>query len=325
MKRRDLLAVAAGIALVRVSPVQGQTRLPTIGYLSSNPPDIPVGEVADFKAGLADAGFVEGRDVVIDYRFAAGYYERLSEFAAELVNRHVDVIAASGLPAAVIAKSATAGIPIVFIVGVDPVANGLVESLKAPGGNLTGMTAVIGALVEKQLQLLHELVPGAARVGFLTNPANPNSATLNDEVAVGARSLSIQILPLSAATEAEIEAAFAVGRDKGMAALLIGGDAFLRAQRHQLIQAADRDAIPTMYEEPEPVAAGGLISYGTRRSEMRRQVGVYVGRILKGAKPGDLPVMQPTKFHLALNLKTAKALGLTVPQSLLARADEVIE
>jgi putative ABC transport system substrate-binding protein len=299
--------------------------LPTIGYLSSNPPDIPVGEVADFKAGLAEAGIAEGRDVVIDYRFADGNYDRLSAFAAELVNRHVDVIAASGMPAAVIAKSATASIPIVFIVGVDPVANGLVESLKAPGRNLTGVTQVVGALLEKQLQLLHELVPGAATIGFLSNPTNPNSATLNNVVAAAAQSLSIQMSPLSAVTEAEIEAAFAVGRDKGMAALLIGGDAFLRAQRPLLIQSAVRYAMPTMYDEREPVAAGGLISYGTRRSEMRRQAGVYVGRILKGAKPGDLPVMQPTKFYLALNLKTAKALGLTLPQSLLARADEVIE
>jgi putative tryptophan/tyrosine transport system substrate-binding protein len=170
VKRRDLLAIAAGIALVRVPSVRGQTRLPTIGYLSSNPPDIPVGEVADFKVGLAEAGIAEGRDVVIDYRFADGNYDRLSAFAAELVNRHVDVIAASGMPAAVIAKSATASIPIVFIVGVDPVANGLVESLKAPGRNLTGMTVVVGALLEKQLQLLHELVPGACDHRVLEQP-----------------------------------------------------------------------------------------------------------------------------------------------------------
>jgi putative ABC transport system substrate-binding protein len=325
VKRRDLLAVAAGTALMRVSSVRGQTRLPTIGYLSSNPPDIPIGEVADFKGGLAEAGFAEGRDVVIDYRFAEGNYDRLSVFAAEFVSRHVDVIAASGMPAAVIAKSATTSIPIVFIVGVDPVANGLVESLKAPGRNLTGVTQVVGALLEKQLQLLHELVPGAATVGFLSNPTNPNSATLNDVVAAAAQNLRIQMLPLSAVTEAEIDAAFAVGRDKGVAALLVGGDAFLRAQGPQLIARAALYSLPTMYDEREYVTAGGLISYGTRRSEMRRQAGVYVGRILKGAKPGGLPVMQPTKFALVINLKTAKALGLALPQSLLARADEVIE
>jgi putative ABC transport system substrate-binding protein len=297
----------------------------TIGYLSSNPPDIPVGEVADFKAGLNEAGVIEGRDVAIDYRFADGNYDRLSAFATELVNRHVDVIAASGMPAAVVAKSATATIPIVFIVGVDPVANGLVDSLNAPARNLTGVTVVVGALIEKQLQLLHELVPGATQVGFLSNPTNPNSATLNNVLAAAAPNLRIKILPLSAVTKGEIEAAFAVGRDQGVGALLIGGDAFLRAQGQQLIETATRYAMATMFDEPEYVAAGGLISYGTRRSEMRRQAGVYVGRILKGAKPGDLPVMQPTKFALAINLKTATALGLTVPQSLLQRADEVIE
>jgi putative ABC transport system substrate-binding protein len=325
MRRRDLLALAAGAACVWAPSALGQTKVRTIGYLSSNPPDIPVGEVADFKAGLNEAGVIEGRDVAIDYRFADGNYDRLSAFATELVNRHVDVIAASGMPAAVVAKSATATIPIVFIVGVDPVANGLVDSLNAPARNLTGVTVVVGALIEKQLQLLHELVPGATQVGFLSNPTNPNSATLNNVLAAAAPNLRIKILPLSAVTKGEIEAAFAVGRDQGVGALLIGGDAFLRAQGQQLIETATRYAMATMFDEPEYVAAGGLISYGTRRSEMRRQAGVYVGRILKGAKPGDLPVMQPTKFALALNLKTATALGLTVPQSLLARADEVIE
>jgi len=325
VKRRQLFAFAAGAAFVVAWSARAQANLPTVGYLSSNPPDIPVGKLADFKAGLGETGIVEDRDVVIDYRFANGNYNRLSAFTDELVKRSVDVIAASGMPAAAAAKSATTIIPIVFIVGVDPVANGLVESLKAPTRNVTGVTPVLGALLEKQLQLLHELVPSAVPVGFLSNPTNQNSATLNNVLAAAARGLGVPILPLSAATNQEIEAAFAVGREKGMAALLVAGDAFLRAQGQQLVETAARYSVPTMFDEREYVAAGGLISYGTRRSEIRRQVGVYVGRILRGAKPADLPVMQPTKFDLVLNLNTAKALGLTVPQSLLARADEVIE
>jgi putative tryptophan/tyrosine transport system substrate-binding protein len=327
MRRRDAIALLAGAAaLWPFSPGAQQRRLPTIGYLSSNPPDIPIGEVEAFKAGLAETGIVEGRDVVIDYRFAAGNYERLSAFAAELVAHRVDVIAASGAPATAIAKSATASIPIVFIVWVDPVASGLVGSLRGdPGGNLTGVTQVIGTLAAKQFQLLHELVPGAGTVGYLINPKHPYFALLSNNAGAAAGELGIEIVPLSAATEGEIEAAFALGREKGIGGLLLGADAFLRAHAQVLIRMADRYAIPMMYDEPEYVRAGGLISYGTRHSEMRRQAGVYVGRILKGAKPGDLPVQQPTKFELVLNLKTANALGLTIPQSLLARADEVIE
>jgi putative ABC transport system substrate-binding protein len=326
MKRRDVVAFLAGTAFVLLPSARAQqTRLPTIGYLSSNPLDIPVGEVADFKAGLGEAGVIEGRDVAIDYRFTDGNYDRLSAFAAELVNRPVDVIAASGLPATVVAKSATASIPIVFIVGVDPVVHGLVESMRAPSRNVTRVTQVVGALIEKQLQLLHELVPSATSVGFLSNPRNPNAATLNNVLTAAAQGLRLRIVPLSALTQEQIEVAFATGRDRGIEMLLIGGDAFLRAQGRQLVGLAARYAIPTIYEEPEYVVDGGLMSYGTRRSEMRRQAGVYVGRVLRGAKPGELPVMQPTKFELIINLKTAKALGLTVPPALLARADGVIE
>jgi putative tryptophan/tyrosine transport system substrate-binding protein len=213
----------------------------------------------------------------------------------------------------------------VFTVGVDPVASGLVGSLRNPGGNLTGVTQVIGTLAAKQLQLLHELVPGPRTVGYLINPKHPYFALLSSNAGAAAGELGIEIVPLSAATEGEIEAAFALGREKGIGALLLGADAFLRAHAEALIRMADRFAIPTMYDEPEYVRAGGLISYGTRRSQMRRQAGVYVGRILKGAKPGDLPVMQPTRFELVVNLKTASALGLTVPPALLAGADEVIE
>ena len=326
MRRRDLLGGTVAVAtLAPFGAVAQQRKLPAIGYLSSNPPNIPVGEVEVFKEGLAETGIVEGRDVVIVYRFAAGNYDLLSAFTAELVARHVDVIAASGAPAAALAKSATASIPIVFTVGVDPVASGLVASLRNPGGNLTGVTQVIGALAAKQLQLLHELVPGAGTVGYLINPKHPNFALLSNNTNAAAGELGVEIVPFSAATPDEIGAAFALGREKGIGALLLVADAFLRAHAQVVIRMADRYAVPTMYDEPEYVMAGGLISYGTRRSEMRRQAGAYVGRILKGAKPGDLPVMQPTKFQLVVNLKTANALGLTIPQSLLVRADEVIE
>ena len=326
MRRRELLAVAAGVALARVPSVRGQTRLPIIGYLSSNPPDIPVGEVADFKAGLSGAGVIEDRDAVISYQFAEGKYDRLPRFAAEQVARNVDVIAASGLAAALAAKSATAKIPIVFTVGVDPVAYRLVESLSRPGGNLTGVTQLVETLAAKQLELLREVAPNALAVGFLTNPTNPNAATLKESVGAAAERLGVRIIPLSAVDQDGVDAAFAAGREKGMGALLFSGDAFLRTQARRLIEMAARHGVPMMFDEREYyVAEGGLISYGVRRSEMRRQAGVYVARILKGAKPGDLPVMQPTQFELLINLKTAKALGLTVPQSLLARADEVIE
>ena len=326
MRRREVVAVLGAVAAAPIAALAQQKKLPTIGYLSSNPPDVPVGEVSAFREGLHKAGIYEGRDAAIEYRFAEGKYDWLPGFAAELVTRDVDVIAASGLPAVLVAKSATAKIPIVFTVGVDPVAQGLVESFGKPGGNLTGVTQLVGTLAAKQLELLHEVTPNASAVGFLINPTNPNAATLNKIVGAAAETLGLRIIPLSAVDHDGVETAFAVGREKGMGALLFSGDAFLRTQSRRLIEMAARYGIPMMLDERENyVAEGGLISYGADRSEMRRQAGIYVGRILKGAKPGDLPVMQPTKFELLINLKTAKALGLTVPQSLLSRADEVIE
>jgi putative tryptophan/tyrosine transport system substrate-binding protein len=288
VRRRDLLCTLAAVTAVPFGAA-AQPGLPTIGYLSSNSPEVPVGEVAAFKEGLAAAGFDEARNVLIHYRFAEGNYDRLPAFAAELVDRPVDVTAASGLPAA------------------------------------TVVTQLIETMAAKQLQWLHELVPGAALVGFLVNPKNPNSATLIKFANAAAASLSIEILPFSAVAQGEIEAAFAAARERDVAALLIDGDAFLRTQSALLVRLAAHYSMPAIYAERDYVAAGGLISYGSQRSEMRRQAGVYVGRILKGAKPAELPVMQPTKFELVINLKTAMALGLTVPQSLLLRADEVIE
>ena len=326
MKRRDLLALAAGAAVGTPFAAGAQRKaMPVIGYLSSNSASIPAGEVELFREGLKAAGFAEGADVVIDYRFAEGDYGRLPVFADELVARPVDAIAASGLPAALVAKAKTSTIPIVFTIGVDPVVHGLVASLRQPGGNLTGVTQEFTALGEKQVELLHELVPAAVSLGFLVNPTNPNLVAVSERIDAAAKSLGLSLLPLPAVNKDEIEAAFAIARERAIGGLLIHGDAFLREQTAQLVGMAAHYGIPAMFHESYQAVAGGLISYGPKRAEMRRQAGVYVGRILQGAKPGDLPIVQPTRFELVINLKTAKALGLIVPQSLFARADEVIE
>jgi len=302
-----------------------QKALPVIGYLSTNSANIPAREVEVFRDGLKSAGFAEGRNVTIDYRFAEGNYDRLPAFAAESSSRPVDVIAASGLPAALAAKAKTSTIPIVFTIGVDPMVNGLVAGLRQPGGNLTGVTQVVTAFEEKQLELLHELTPSAVLVGFLVNSKNPNYAAISERIEAVAKSLGLRLFQLPAVSKDEIEPAFAMGREKAIGALLIHNDTFLREQTQHLVQMTFQYRIPTMFYEREQAIAGGLISYSSRREEMRRQAGVYVGRVLQGTKPADLPVMQPTRFELVVNLKTAKVLGLTVPPSLLARADEVIE
>jgi len=325
MRRRKFVALLGGAAVWPLATRAQQKAMPVIGYLSTNSPTIPAGEVEVFREGLKAAGFAEGRDVAIDYRFAEGNYDRLPAFAAEFVARGVDVIAASGLPAALAAKAKTSTIPIVFTIGVDPIAQGLVASLRQPGANLTGVTQTVTILEEKQLQLLHELVPGVVSVGFLVNSQNPNSVAVGERIDAAAKSLGLRLLPLPAVSKDQIEPAFAIGREKAIGALLIHGDTFLREQTEYLVRMAAHYGIPTMFGERDQAVAGGLVSYGPQRAEMRRQAGVYVGRILQGAKPGDLPVVQPTRFELVINLNTSKALGLTVPQALLARADEVIE
>jgi putative ABC transport system substrate-binding protein len=326
MRRRELIILLGGAAVAWPLVARAQQKpMPVIGYLSTNSANIPAGEVGVFREGLNAAGFAEGDNVAIDYRFADGDYDRLPALAAEFVARPVDVIAASGLPAALAAKAKTSTIPVVFTIGVDPIVHGLVASLRQPGGNLTGVTQVVTALEEKQLELLHELVPGDVVIGFLSNPKNPNSAIISERVDATAKSLGLRLLPLSAAGKDEIEPAFAIGREKAIGALLIHGDTFLREQTGDLVRLAAQYAIPMMFGERDQAVAGGLISYSPQRAEMRRQAGVYVGRILQGARPTDLPIVQPTRFELVINLKTAKALGLAVPPLLLARADEVIE
>jgi ABC-type uncharacterized transport system substrate-binding protein len=325
MRRRTFLSLAAAAATRPSTAGAQQKALPVIGYLSTNSATIPAGEVEVFRDGLKSAGFTEGHNVIIDYRFADGNYDRLPAFAAEFVARPVDVIAASGLPAALAAKTKTSTIPVVFTIGVDPTAHGLVATFGRPGGNLTGVTQAVTSFEEKQLELLHELMPGAASVGFLVNSKSPNYAAVSERIEAAAKSLDLRLLQLAAISKDEIEPAFAMGREKGIGALLLHNDTFLREQTELLVQMSDKFRIPTMFYEREQAIAGGLISYSSRREEMRRQAGVYVGRILQGAKPADLPVVQPTRFELVINLKTAKALGLTVPQSLLSRTDELIE
>jgi putative tryptophan/tyrosine transport system substrate-binding protein len=325
MKRRDLITLAIVATVVRPHSASAQPELPVIGFLSPKSPEAGAPDVAAFREGLAGIGFVEGSDVAIEYRWGNDQYDRMPELAKDLVARKARVIFAESVVATVAAKAATSIIPIVFIVGPDPVALGLVSSLSHPGGNLTGVAILFGELWPKRLQLLHELVPKAGAIGILVNPANPNAAPNTTNMQAAAKTFSFQLQVLQASTEHDIEIAFATIRERRLDALLVGDDPFLEHCGDQLAVLAARDHIPAIYPFRSNVAAGGLISYGPSLAAAHRIAGEYTGRILKGAKPGDLPVQQPTKFELVINLKTAAALGLAVPPSLLARADETIE
>jgi putative tryptophan/tyrosine transport system substrate-binding protein len=274
---------------------------------------------------MNEVGFVEGRNVAVEVR-ATDRYDQLLAFAAELVRRQVDVIYAFGTAnSAQAAKAATATIPIVFANGSDPVSLGLVASISRPGGNVTGVTFFSGTLVAKRLEFLRELVPQAVTIAFLVNPTNARNEIDKASMQAAARSLGQQLIVLTASTAAEIDAAFATAAQQRVGAILVNGDAFFTGQPQELVALAARHAIPTSYSSRAAAEAGGLMSYGDNRQDSYRQAGIYIGRILKGAKPADLPVLQPAKFELVINLKTAKALGLTVPPTLFARADEVIE
>ncbi len=322
MNRRELVLMLGAVTAARALRAQ-QKAMPVIGYLATGSPGPSATYRAVFRQGLSETGYVEGQNVAIEYRWAEGEYDRLSALAADLVGRKVDVIATFGLPSALAAKSATSTIPIVFSVG-DPVERGLVASLARPGGNLTGVSTMGPELISKRLELLSELVPQAGVIALLVNPNNSNTERSIGDMQEAARAKGVQLHILKAGTESEIDAAFATGIQHA-GALVLGGDPFFENRREQLVALAARHAIPAIYFWREFAVAGGLISYAPSLKATFRQAGIYAGKILKGAKPADLPVQQPTTFELVVNLKTAKALGLTVPPSILARADEVIE
>jgi len=329
IRRREFVFTLGGAAAAWPLAARAQQpAMPVIGFLDPRSLHYTLADQQRaFRQGLKDAGYVEGESVVIEYRWAEGQIDRLPALAAELVRRRVAVITTGGGPAAALAaKAATTTIPIVFVVGEDPVKLGLVASLARPGGNLTGINLVIGELTAKRLGLLRELVPGAARVAVLVNPANTaNAETTLRDVEPAARAMGLQIQILKASTSREIEAAFATFVGERPDALFVGNDAFLISRRVQLVHLATRHAIPATYTARDFAEVGGLMSYGSNITDAYRQFGVYAGRILKGAKPAELPVVQSTKFELVINLPTARMLGLTVPDKLIAAADEVIE
>jgi putative ABC transport system substrate-binding protein len=323
MRRRELLLLLGGAMTATRALRAQQKAMPVIGFLHAGSPGQSAANVAGFHQGLSETGYVEGQNLAIEYRWAEGRYERLPALAADLVDRNVDLIAAlGGTPSALAAKTATSTIPIVFSVG-DPVERGLVTSLARPGGNLTGVGSL--ELTPKRLELLSELVSQANVIALLVNPNNATAEPIIRDVQEAARVKGVELQVLKASTESEIDAAFATLVRLHARALVLPSDAFFNSRREQLLALAARYAVPAIYDWRDYAAAGGLVSYGMSLTGSFRQVGVYAGRILKGAKPADLPVEQPTKFELVVNLKTAKALGLTVPQSILARADEVIE
>jgi putative ABC transport system substrate-binding protein len=326
VNRREFVRFAAGAAMAW-SPTAGaqQSEMPVIGYLTPKTPEAGAGDMAAFRDGLQAIGFVDGRNVAIEYRWGNNEYGRLPALAADLVAREVRVICALSIVATMAAKGATSTIPIVFDVGPDPVALGLVASLAHPGGNLTGVAILLGELWPKRLELLRELVPKAGAIGVLVNPANPNAVPNTKNLQAAAKTFGFQLEVLQASTEQDIDAAFAAIRERRWDALIVGDDPFFQDQGDRLSRLAARDRITAIYPFRKNVTAGGLISYGPSLAAAYRITGEYTGRILKGANPADLPVQQPDKFELVINLKTAAVLGLTVPPSLLARADEVIE
>ena len=324
MTRRKFITLLGGTAAAW--PVAGraqQAAIPVIGYLNFGSPESDASRLTGLRRGLSESGYVEGRNFVIEYRWAGNQAERLPALAADLVQLRVAVIVSPGSLPALVAKAATTSIPIVFGVGNDPVQLGLVASLNRPGGNLTGINAFAAELGAKGLALLHELMPSTATIGFLENPNNPIFETRDVLAAAPVLGLKVQIL--KAGTDREIDAAFVSLVQARTGALLVGGDVFFNNRIEQIVALAARHAIPTMYHYREFVVAGGLISYGSSLMDAYREVGLYTGRILKGEKPVDLPVIQATKLELIINLKTAKALGLQIPDRLLALSDEVIE
>jgi putative tryptophan/tyrosine transport system substrate-binding protein len=327
-RRKFLATLLGGAAAWPLAAHAQQPAMPMIGFLNPYSPNGQSDRLRGFRQGLAETGYVEGVSLAIEHRWAEGQFDRLPALAAELARRQVAVIAATGsiAAAASAAKAATTTIPVVFVVAEDPVRVGLVASLAQPGGNLTGINFLSGELVAKRLELLRELVPGTARLAVLVNPANAiNTETTLRDVQAAARAIGLQIQVLNASTSGEINTAFASLERERPDALFVGGDAFFNTRRVHLVNLASRHALPAAYAERVFPEIGGLMSYGTDIVDAYRQVGSYAGRILKGAKPADLPVVQATKFELVINAESARMVGLTVPPSLLALADEVIE
>jgi len=326
VRRRELMLLLGG-AMTTAGAVRAQQKaMPVIGLLSIGLPGAAARWLPAFRQGLSETGLIEGQSVAIEYRFAEGQYDRLPALAADLVGRKVDLIATGNVSAALAAKSATSTIPIVFLTEGDAVADGLVASLARPAGNLTGFSMFGTELMPKRLELLSELVPQARAIALLVNPNNPTVAeALIGDVQEAARAKGLQLSVVKASTESQMDAAFAAFAQLQVGALLVGGDALYSSQREQLVALAAHHSVPAIYDGRQFAALGGLISYGTSLPAVYRQLATYAGKILNGAKPADLPVQQPATFELVVNLKTAKALGLTIPQSILARADEVIE
>ena len=327
MRRRDFIALLGAVAATRpVAARAQQPAMPVIGFLSTRTPDESDHVVAAFRRGLVESGYVEGQNVVVEYRWALGYYDRLPVLAAELVRLPVTVLAATGGdPAALAAKTATATIPVVATFSADPVARGLVASLSRPGGNVTGVNNLTSALEAKRFGLLRELVPQAATIGVLLNPTWPLAASQLRDMQEAAHSIGVQVYVLRVSSDREIDTAFASASQQGIPALVVAGDAFLNTRRERVTALATRYALPAMYSFRDYAVAGGLMSYGIDLLDVYRQVGIQAGRILKGAKPADLPIVQATKFEFVINIKTAKQLGLKISDNLLSLADEVIE
>ena len=321
MRRREFIMLLGGAATWPIA-ARGQSSIPVIGFINGSSATAYAAYVQAFIRGLAETGHTVGENVAIEYRWAEGHYDRIPDMVDDLVRRRVAVLAPN-TPAAHAAKRAAGNIPVVFFTGEDPVASGLVASLNRPGGNVTGVTSLFGGLAAKQVGLLRDLVPAATLIGFLVNPRNPITERNVRDALDAAQKLGEKIEIVHASSEAEIDAAFDTLRGMQASALLVQGDAFLINER--IVALAARDALPAMYQTRELVAAGGLMSYGSSLADMYRQMGVYTGKVLTGAKPAEMPVLQPIKFEMAINLQTAKALGLNLSDNLLSLADEVIE
>src|SRR6516164_4845260 len=326
MRRRAFIKTIAGSVVALPLAVHAQQpAMPVIGFLGSRSAIDSALQTAAFHQALSEAGYVEGKNFAIEYHWAEGQYDRLRGMAVHLAGRQISVIVATGGPAAHEARAATTSIPIVFVIGEDPVEFGLVATLNKPGGNVTGVTTFNAVLGSKRVELLHELVPNAATIALLVNPKYPSADSEISETQSAVHSVGCNLIVLNASTEGEIDAAFVELARQRPGGLIVTGDPFFVSRREKLVTSAAQHAVPAIYVQREFAVAGGLIGYGTNITDAYREAGIYTGRILKGAKPGDLPVVRPTKFDFVINLKTAKALGLDIPPTLLALASEVIE